>query len=286
MDLLTIYTNTGKVEFGIDKVKYIITSDFSQVFKIIQTLNKVFSKALDSEYDEENMQMRVLINNKNVDKNNLLFNVNHLFDLETDLKLGAKSLTLNYLTTVLRDIECHELVSTINTLMHSVNDYLGELISDKHLKVMLNELNLKLIQKNLSARLVRDELEYHSYNLSYDELILYQLDKLNIIAQKNGLLTYWVVLNIPEMTAQIEKVIMGLEKNIRVIVHTNNSIVRDLKDALVINKRVLDLSDETEIYNVVMMNYSKHLTIEELKQKLIEYVNLKDRSTHEIDGLI
>src|SRR5690554_1368602 len=158
MNKVKIKIDETKIEFGLDKVKFILSSNFEKSFNLIQCIRKYFNKVESSEYHQEkgNITMFTVDDEVLTHNRNKLYMVDAMFDIDKDIKLGSRSIASKYMEAILEKIEFNELSVTINSLIKELADEISDNVSDKLKKdilIKINEINQKNLLKNLKINL-------------------------------------------------------------------------------------------------------------------------------------
>ncbi|MCK9166893.1 MAG: hypothetical protein RBS76_05280 [Acholeplasmatales bacterium] len=286
MDKITIIKGSKVINFALGQIKYFLGDDFNVKNEIVKIIIKHFNKVDNSPYSiEEELTSSVLINDKKIDfKRIKLLEVNNHFNLNDDLKLRTKSLTLNLLETVFYDIEYNEEVNTLNILNASLAEYmtaeLKETTESFEYAVDFDDLTIKTIIKNLNLKIIKNLNELNQYDLDYENNIGFQIDIVNKIASLNKNIDFLVIVEIPKLTkAIISKLNDFKNDNLKVIVLCPEAKVDSniaIKNILSCNNQVIDLSNEVDLYNNVLLNLDKRLSIDELNTYLLNYFTQKE----------
>lgn len=180
MDNIKIFFSNKVVELAINQNKLILGNNYHKKFEIIKSIRQYFEKKNYSEYQQvNNHRCQIEFNENRLDNRGWeLFEINNFFDLNNDIKLGSKSLLVKYFETSLKDIEYNESVNTINILLEDLSKEFYEIkeIKDVDLSVSFQPLNYKTIIKLLNLSVLRDGIEANGYDLSYEQLIIFQLN--------------------------------------------------------------------------------------------------------------
>lgn len=182
MNLLTIKNGTNKWNLQMNHVKYII-SDSSTNYTLLQAIRLFTSKDKSENRTENNTSTKMFINEKEIEfKNNMFIEISEMYSLNEDKKLTTKSLMLKYLEIKLQNQDYFDTISTIDILLNSLSE---EVNDESMLKIMFNGANYKQLIKMLSPY-YEDELQKDEFDLTRDELILFQLDLVEYISNHNS----------------------------------------------------------------------------------------------------
>lgn len=262
MKKITVFLEDEEISFSIDKYKIIYGNNYNKKYKLLKKIEQYINKQTDTEYNEYNFRNnKILLDNQSIHQNNSVFiSINQYFDLDSDLKLGAKSLFLKYLEAKLHNIEFEDDFIFINNAINSLNlNYFDENINIEHdnlkLKFNIAEFSFKQIIKLIETELTKDDLLVNMYDLSYYEIVELQLHLINEIAKNNDK-EYYVSFDInidDKILKLIDKKINS--NNVYLFIITNNCHTpKDINNYLFINTKTIDLADEIVMYDYVMNN--------------------------------
>ncbi|CCV63866.1 conserved hypothetical protein [Alteracholeplasma palmae J233] len=285
MNKITVKLRKERIEFGINQYKYLIGSNYSDKHQIVQSIKKCFERGNNSEFAiDNNSELWFKINDKDVDiRKYKLFNITSIFDYKTEIKLGAKSIILNYLEAIFKDIEYDDLVNTLRI----IKDDLGVSMSDRieqnnHYKLNLKfeEITLKGLLKQVEVSLYKDQLISNEYDLSYEDLVLFQIDLITKITENIRDFEYICIIEIPVVTQIIKEAIEKVkQKNLMILIVSNDSYIKnvDINNFLSLNKQIIDFSDEVSIYNDIILNLERNSTIQDIREHVSLYFNSEGR---------
>lgn len=217
MNLLTIKNGTNKWNLQMDHVKYII-SDSSMNYTLLQAIRLFTSKDKSENRTENNISTKMFINEKEIEiKNNMFIEITEMYSLNEDKKLTTKSLMLKYLESKLQNQEYFDTISTIDILLNSLSE---EVNDESLLKIMFNGANYKQLIKMLSPY-YEDELQKDEFDLTRDELILFQLDLVEYISNHNS--KYDNVFVFGKLDNLSDKILQKINKieNVKLMIFTN-----------------------------------------------------------------
>lgn len=291
MNKILIKNRNNIYEFGVDKIKFIISKNYMKHHDLIATFNFIYNKANISEfstinnynylikYDDELLNLR----------SSELFVVNNYYDLNYDLKMGSKSLALNYFYSIFGNYHENETLTTINILISDLSDELNELaqLSDElSLDLIIEELELKSIGKLIDAKLLKDENYANQYDLDYLDLIKIQLKMIIKIAEFNYLKKYFVLLDLKEYNDEIIKILNDISlDNIHIFIFCDSFVKgMNIKDIYINGNIKIDLSNDVDIFNELVLVYPFSTTINEIEIILKDLVN--GNITEEVNELI
>ena len=245
MNLLTIKNGINKWNLQMNHVKYII-SDSSANYTLLQAIRLFASKDKSENRIENNISAKMLINEKEIElKNNMFIEISEMYSLNEDKKLTTKSLMLKYLEIKLQNQEYFDTISTIDILLNSLSE---EVNDESLLKIMFNGTNYKQLIKMLSPY-YEDELQKDEFDLTRDELILFQLDLVEYISNHNSKYdNIFVFGRLDNLSDKILQKINRIE-NVKLIIFTNyyNDLM-NVQNAALLQDKIIDFADMEQIY--------------------------------------
>lgn len=269
---ITIKNLNDKIDIIVDNIKFVCGNDFESRDKIKKVLINKFNKVAQSDYAKENYESDVLFDDEPISVNDFTFyNVDANYDLIQDVKLGTKSLALDYLNALFENIEYSEEYQTINNLLISlIDDRLEE--TSFNVKTNLDcLLTKKLLIKLLEVNFTYDDLTINNYDLSLENRLLLQLNMIKQISLK----TKKQILLLIECPVA-SKIIVDTLKDINAIsiVMFDKIIDGSYDDILVLDKIRIDISNEEALYELCLNNKTTYYSIKEMKSKVIDdYLN-------------
>lgn len=298
MEKITLKYENESLDIIINKCKYIMGDNYKLKFDYIQAIRNHFNKTNQTEYNEQFQNRRcVYVDDKVADVRRWnLIEINSFFDLNSDIKLGTKSLLIKYYESILKDIEYNDLVTTINGLLNDLNETFINVDNEfEDNNICLNNnlqlINTKSILKMLEVTLLKDEMEANCYDLKYEELINLQLQIVYKIAFNNQDKMYIIMLDVCEITKEILNIIekMNLD-NVFVLVFTNKIKCLDriqLAQIAYCNASCVDLINEEHLYNKILMDLPFNIGLKELQEELLNYIkgNLTDKNCKIVDKI-
>lgn len=268
MNKNTIKNGNNKYDITINRVKYVFSSNQDE-FKIKQSFRNYFSKNK-SEFRKENGNSnKVLFNDKDLDvKRTLFVEINSDFSINEDCKLNSKSLILKYLELRLQDMEYFDTINTINLLFESLSE---ELKDENGLNTLFDAMDYKHLSKLINPYYF-DELQKDEYDLTFEELLLFQIKLIKYISLKNDFYECIIVfINLDEVTQSLIQQINSL-LNCYVICFSKNYVLEMSDDAAIIENEVFDLSNIEEVYAYFYQKSSNILPIEEVRLYMKQYI--------------
>ena len=280
MNLLTIKNGTNKWNLQMDHVKYII-SDSSMNYTLLQAIRLFTSKDKSENRTENNISTKMFINEKEIEiKNNMFIEITEMYSLNEDKKLTTKSLMLKYLESKLQNQEYFDTISTIDILLNSLSE---EVNDESLLKIMFNGANYKQLIKMLSPY-YEDELQKDEFDLTRDELILFQLDLVEYISNHNS--KYDNVFVFGKLDNLSDKILQKINKieNVKLMIFTNyyNNLM-NVQNTSLLQDKIIDLADMEQIYYDLSQKSLQTYTLQEVEQMTINYLQQTyTQETHDI----
>lgn len=280
MNLLTIKNGTNKWNLQMNHVKYII-SDSSANYTLLQAIRLFTSKDKSENRTENNISTKIFINEKEIElKNNMFIEISEMYSLNEDKKLTTKSLMLKYLEIKLQNQEYFDTISTIDILLNSLSE---EVNDESMLKIMFNGTNYKQLIKMLSPY-YEDELQKDEFDLTRDELILFQLDLVEYISNHNS--KYDNIFAFGKLDNLSDKILQKINKieNVKLMIFTNyyNDLM-NVQNTALLQDKIIDLADMEQIYNDLSQKSLQTYTLQEVEQMTINYLQqIYTHQTHDI----
>jgi hypothetical protein len=286
MQKLSVYIGDETYHIALGRVKFIL-GDSMKYFSLINSIRKSFDHIENSDYAEElDQKTKVLINDSEVDtKKWRFYEINQIFDCEYELSLGSKSWMNRYIEEILSEIDYHEIIPTINSLYQDLEDIIKEHMDQLmsfDLVPKLNEINAKMILKNLRYELSKDEVSASSYDLNYNDLILWKLNMAYYLAKRKPLVHHLVLVNIPIITDEIMSFLKNtnFDTNLSfLILEYQEKYPGSLEQVYYLKHESIDFADEVSIYNSILIDYPKKLSMDEFKE--IAHAYFSGESTEE-----
>lgn len=279
MKKLECVINNKLYEIVLDKYKILYGNDLESQYNIVKCFKSFFNKITYSEYTKENnLKIYIKLNESFIDvRSSLFFEVNYDYDFINDSKLGTKSLILKYYEHMLEGIEYDDSFYTIKELLNSfvnleMKDRVKQDINKLTLLTTCDDFNFKTLIKLLVPSLIKDLYDVNNTDLSYEEVILFQLKLINSIALKSKKKVF-VICNIPLITknilAELEKtneqiILLSISNKFPIDIKIDNIIFTDLN--------WLDFNNENILIDF-LMNCPFTYDVESLKQRIINELN-------------
>ena len=267
MNLLTIKNGTNKWNLQMNHIKYII-SDSSTNYTLLQAIRLFTSKDKSENRTENNISTKMFINEKEIElKNNMFIEISEMYSLNEDKKLTTKSLMLKYLEIKLQNQDYFDTISTIDILLNSLSE---EVNDESMLKIMFNGANYKQLIKMLSPY-YEDELQKDEFDLTRDELILFQLDLIEYISNHNS--KYDNIFVFGKLDNLSDRILQKINKieNVKLIIFTNyyNNLM-NVQDAALLQDKIIDFADMEQIYYDLSQKSLQTYTLQEVEQMTID----------------
>ena len=269
MNLLTIKNGINKWNLQMKHVKYII-SDSSTNYTLLQAIRLFNSKDKSENRTENNISTKIFINEKEIElKNNMFIEISEAYSLNEDKKLTTKSLMLKYLEIKLQNQEYFDTISTIDILLNSLSE---EVNDESLLKIMFNGANYKQLIKMLSPY-YEDELQKDEFDLTRDELILFQLDLVEYISNHNS--KYDNIFIFGKLDNLSDRILQKINKiqNVKLMIFTNyyNDLM-NVQNAALLQDKIIDFADMEQIYYELSQKSLQTYTLQEVEQMTIDYL--------------
>ena len=280
MNLLTIKNGTNKWNLQMNHVKYII-SDSNKNYTLLQAIRLFTSKDKSENRTENNISTKMFINEKEIElKNNMFIEISEMYSLNEDKKLTAKSLMLKYLEIKLQNQDYFDTISTIDILLNSLSE---EVNDESLLKIMFNGANYKQLIKMLSPY-YEDELQKDEFDLTRDELILFQLDLVEYISNYNS--KYDNIFVFGKLDNLSDKILQKINKieNVILMIFTNyyNDLM-NIQNAALLQDKIIDFADMEQIYYDLSQKSLRTYMLQEVEQMIINYLQQTyTQETHDI----
>lgn len=247
MNLLTVKKGNKRYDLQIDNLKYCIGDNFEERYTFESILKEVFLASKESEYSVNNTgQAQVLFNDKEIKiKEVNFYRVNLNYSVSSDIKLTTHSLIAKYLEILIAQNENIDTINTINLLLESFSNELdNELIYPKFITY-----TSKQFLKILLPIFLKEEDQANEYDLSYNEIILFQLKMIEFISN-NQLNKTICLIDLPYLTKEINDYLISMKNcfNVVMIYKTNKNL--NIKDVYMFGNLIFDLNDDEQIYNI------------------------------------
>ena len=268
MKNLVIKKGIYKYQLQIDKIKYCLGFNFVEKYQFKNMLFEYFYNSKLSEYSKENIgEVCLEINENKIKTRDVSFYyVDHNYSIDIDLKLNSKSLISAYLEMLLLDEQYIDTINSINILFEAFASELDDNLSTSKFITYTPKQFLKI----LSPMYYYEEEQANEHDLSYNELIIFQLKMINYIAKKQQKIVICLV-EIPELTIEINEILKNMNNCIVIVLLCKYNLELNLKDIILFDNIVLDLNDEEQLYNYFI---DKGIyTVQEAKDKMKKIID-------------
>ena len=105
MKKVSIKNLNDKIDIIVNNTKYVCGNDYEAKDKIKKVLINTFNRVSASEYGKNNNKTELLIDDEPISLNDyMFFYIDTNFDLNQDIKLGTKSISLEYINSLFDNI--------------------------------------------------------------------------------------------------------------------------------------------------------------------------------------
>lgn len=268
----------------IDHIKYVLGSNAMNKYYLKQAVRQYFNKTVSGYREEIGSECYFKIDDSPVDKKNTFFyEVTENYSINDDAKLSTKSLMVKYLETLYSDVNYMDTLNTLNILIESLSDEVSE---NAFVQSEFSTYSPKLLTKLVTAHCYEDESYKDEYDLSYEDLIILQLNMINYIAMNSKKYAYIILfIDIPLITDEIKSKIDELSKD-RVYCLVFSKTVKDteIENICIEEDYFLDFANEEMVYYILDEKSTNLYTLEDIKNMINEY--LKDLKSREHVSLI
>lgn len=268
----------------IDHRKYVLGSNAMNKYYLKQAVRQYFNKTVSGYREEIGSKCYFKIDDSPVDKKNTFFyEVTENYSINDDAKLNTKSLMLKYLETLYSGVDYIDTLNTMNILIESLSDEVSE---NAFVQSEFSTYSPKLLTKLVTAHYYEDESYKDEYDLSYEDLIILQLNMIDYIVMNSKKYAYIILfIDIPLITNEIKSKIDKLSKD-RVYCLVFSKTVKDteIENICVEEDYFLDFANEEMVYYILNEKSTNLYTLEDIKNMINEY--LKDLSSREHVSLI
>lgn len=268
----------------IDDYKFLIGNNYEIKYEIYRTLKAQFAKIGNSEFAVENNNKHMaLCDEKALDnKQWRFFEVTPFFELEADMKMGTKSLLGKYLESIGDFLEQNEFYNTLQILLNSLNDEFFDHetkvdIGDKELKLQIGDITKSNIAKEIYPQISGNGFECNFADLSYEEIILFQLNIIEKILNKTSKdINTIIYCNLPYLTSKILLSLYGLSyENTFTIIDTPKAPKVSIEKVGVSGDIFLDFANDEMILDKIM-DFPFHTSKEEVRESVSKYINSRE----------
>ena len=259
MNKITFCWNNRKIEFIVDRIKYLPISKIADYWCLNRCIYKHVNNHPDSEFaDESGLPTFIKIDDEKLSKHDKVYFVNLNFSFDDDIKLGTASLIGGYISSMYKQGKLFDDLSQLNSMLQII----ALELSDDDISFIANEVNAKLLVKLLRPIMYKDELEISGVDFNYDDSIIFQLKIIEKIRIDERNL---ILIDIPVLTKRINDYINNmLNSSIKIIIFQKSEIELQGNN-MVINS--LDLENDEEVYERMMIN-SNFFNLSEFRDQL------------------
>lgn len=256
-------------EIIIDSKKYLIGK--KQVkYQLLQDLKLFFSKEKSEYRKENNEEITVLVNEKPVDfRRSRFFYVDDQYSIIEDCKMSSKSLIEKYFEIKYSQIDYFETINTLNILLESLEE---ELNWEENLKIKLNHFSAKQLLKISKPEMI-EEFQKDEYDLTQEEIILFQLKLIEYIQNHNLEFENTIVyVCVSQITNNIFEELDRLQHCMVLIDTPFYDDKISLDEIYLCESQTLDLNNEEMIYYLLSQKLDNIYSLDEVKKMLIKYL--------------
>lgn len=275
MKLIQFEDNEEKWLFGIDKVKYVIGSNSNSKYRLYKMLQHLLNKEDQSDYENENNNIKCLLNEQRLDlKVWKMYEYSNQSNLNDELKLSSKSLLVEYIESVFKEIDYEEMFIMLNESVKQFNfEFLNNcsLISESiELKLLLDEFTLKSLIKSMTPILLKEEMYANDFDLSNIEKIKLYIRIIDEIAHKNKNKEYLYIIQFEKVDHEFESMIHSIiSDNLHILVFTNYISTKiNYKDIYCVDRIKLDFAIEEELFQKLIIDCGTSYDIHDLHEML------------------
>lgn len=122
----------------------------------------------------------------------------------------------------------------------------------------------------IELSILKEGIEANVYDLSYEQMIIFQLEIFKQISSKIKNKKLIVIVDIPLLTHSIMETIKTIEiaKLLVFIDHYNKKALPPLESICYINNTITDIASENNIYNNILMDLPFNMTMDEFKLEI------------------
>lgn len=279
MNKLDIRKGSELYTICIENRKFLIGNNYLMKYNIFKNIREYFTNSNESEYSiDHNQKTSILLNEKALSKKHSFFyHITPNFSLNNDLKLAAKSLLNRYFDLLYNNNQYSDTLHTINILMESLAE---EISSDSIIHVDFTPIVAKQLLKLTNPYIIDEQLNKNEFDLTYEEIIVYQLQLVKYIIKHDKTLSSIVVLvDLPYINSKLLNEINTIEEGF-ILIQTpyyHNAI--PMNEIVVCEDILLDFQNEEHIYNILTSyEYNfKSLLMEDIKNMLEKYAYKQTR---------
>lgn len=279
MHKINITHNNRNISFSFGALKFITGHNIELKYEIFRILRKHFFGIDASEYAiEHDLSSGIKIDDKPLDtKRWKFYEIQSRFDIDYDLKLGSKSVSLKFIESALVNIEYEPLIQTINNLFKDLEIMIEELLnvfeSDIEFKANLPEMSLKTILKLIELNLYNDDSKMTMYDMNIMSTIELQTKIIKKIAELNPQNEYILCIEALKMSEELMKEVQNHQiPNLSILVITEDRVDTNVNNVVNVSNKIIDFANEVDLYNEIVMEADFQMSMELLKEYLSAYI--------------
>ncbi len=272
---LHILTHYENIKIFLSNIKYIYIDNYNQKRRIIKTLESYFYKEKDSEYAmENNYTSKILSDGQPLNISDFdFYKITDYFDLNAELKLGAKSLFLKYLESKTSKLDYCDSYQTLKYILQDIEEEIQESISEDIHSINFKlkfELEKKQLLKLLNLVILKEDCFANHLDISFNEIILLQLEMLFSLTKSTAKKTI-IVIDIPYIDKKWLNLIKLFQSNVFFLIFCSDLELFEIssKDVFLLKDDLeLDFYDDNKIYELILEE-NKNYTLEEYRAFLV-----------------
>ncbi len=273
---LQILTHYENINIFLSNIKYIYIDNYNQKRRIISTLEAYFSKEKDSEYAmENNYTSKILSDGKPLNISDFdFYKITDYFDLNTELKLGAKSLFLKYLESKISKLDYCDSYQTLKYILQDIEEEIQDSIAEEIHSINFKlkfELEKKQLLKLLNLLILKEDFFANHLDISFNEIVLLQLEILFSLTKSAAKKTI-IVIDTSYIDNNWLNQMKLFQSNVFFLIFCPNLNLLEIasKDIYLLkNDLELDFYDDNKIYEL-SLEENRNYTMEEYRTFLVE----------------
>lgn len=272
MDKFTFLLGNATIDCAVGTYKYLMNESSCRSHDLYRTLAQTFDKVDNSEYSiTRNASRKLLINDEPINlKRYSLAIVSPHFDLGDAIKLKTNSIFHHYFNALFKDIEYTDTFNTLSILFADLETEICEMMDfdddDLRPSVSVKALTPRTLLKFIDMTIEYDEEELNTFDLNYEEIILFQLKTISKLAKLEPKKTWIVYGFIPKVTKNIHELITYyLPENIRILLDGIPYFIHDIEEVLWLREPSIDFADELAVYDQLTLTNEHCTTIDDTK---------------------
>lgn len=273
---LQILTHYENIKIFLSNIKYIYIDNYNKKRRIISTLEAYFSKEKDSEYAmENNYTSKILSDGKPLNISDFdFYKITDYFDLNTELKLGAKSLFLKYLESKISKLDYCDSYQTLKYILQDIEEEIQDSIAEEIHSINFKlkfELEKKQLLKLLNLLILKEDFFANHLDISFNEIVLLQLEILFSLTKSAAKKTI-IVIDTSYIDNNWLNQMKLFQSNVFFLIFCPNLNLLEIasKDIYLLkNDLELDFYDDNKIYELSLEENGNY-TMEEYRTFLVE----------------